>query len=541
MALLARNPTHTASWQALQTHFEEIKLRKMQSFFAEDENRAEKFQIEWNDFFVDFSKNRITEKTLELLLDFAEEMNLTDGIKKYFEGNIINKTENRAVLHTALRAVQTQSINFDGTDIVPEIQKVKSKIKNFASDVISGKLKGSSGLAFTDVVNIGIGGSDLGPQMVVDALHYYKNHLEMHFISNIDGDHIYELLTKLNPETTLFIVVSKTFSTQETLTNATTAKEWFLKSASEEAISKHFIAVSTNEKAAVQFGVSQENIFPMEDWVGGRFSLWSAVGLSIAIAVGAKNFEDLLEGAYEMDSHFAEAKFTQNIPVILSLLSIWYNNFYGAETEAVIPYSQYLATFVPYLQQGIMESNGKGIDRNGKPVRYETGTIIWGGTGSNAQHAFFQLIHQGTKLIPVDFIGFTQPLHDNAEHHNILMANFFAQSEALLNGRESEVKNSNSEMQFEAPYKCFKGNKPTNTILVKKLTPKSLGSLIALYEHKIFVQGYLWNIFSFDQWGVELGKELASNILSNLETENFGNHDSSTRSLLQKYNAGRLS
>ncbi len=541
MALLDLNPTQTASWTALQNHFEEVKSHKMQSLFAADRNRAEKFQIEWQDFFVDFSKNRITEETIKLLVEFANEMNLADGISKYFRGDIINQTENRAVLHTALRCPEGKSVIFEGKDIIPEIHQVKSKINKFASDVISGKLRGHSALAFTDVVNIGIGGSDLGPQMAVDALYFYKNHLNLHFVSNIDGDHIHELLSKLNPETTLFIVVSKTFGTQETLTNATTAKSWFLESASEEAISKHFVAVSTNEDAAMQFGVSQKNIFPMENWVGGRFSLWSAVGLSIAIAVGPENFDEMLEGAYEMDMHFAKAKFDQNIPVILSLLSIWYNNFYGAETEAVIPYSQYLDKFVPYLQQGIMESNGKGIDRTGKAVNYETGTIVWGGTGSNAQHAFFQLIHQGTKLIPVDFIGFSQPLHGNIEHHNILMANFFAQSEALLNGQLSEVKNSKSKTLFEEPYKYFAGNKPTNTILIEKLSSKSLGSLIALYEHKIFIQGYLWNIFSFDQWGVELGKELASNILLDINTENFNKHDSSTLSLLKRYNSSRLS
>ena len=541
MALLTQNPTQTASWKALQNHFEEFKTQKMQSLFAVDSNRAEKFQVEWQDFFVDFSKNRITEDTLKLLVNFASEMKLADGIKKYFSGDLINQTENRAVLHTALRVPQEKKIYFDGTDIIAEIQKVKSKMKDFAYDVIEGNLKGHSELAFTDVVNIGIGGSDLGPQMAVDALCFYKNHLNMHFISNIDGDHIHELLEKLNPETTLFIVVSKTFGTQETLTNATTAKKWFLKSASADAIAKHFVAVSTNEAAAVKFGVSKKHIFPMDNWVGGRFSLWSAVGLSIAIAVGPDNFEELLQGAYEMDTHFAEADFDKNIPIILSLLSIWYNNFYGSETEAVIPYSQYLDKFVPYLQQGIMESNGKGIDRNGKPVDYETGTIIWGGTGSNAQHAFFQLIHQGTKLIPVDFIGFCQPLHENIEHHDILMANFFAQSEALLNGRDSEVKNSDLEARFEKPYKYFEGNKPTNTILIKKLSPKSLGSLIALYEHKIFIQGYLWNIFSFDQWGVELGKELAGKILENIDSSNFNGHDSSTNSLLKKYNASRLS
>lgn len=541
MALLAQNPTQTASWKALKNHFEEIKSKKMQELFAADGNRAEKFQIEWQDFFVDFSKNRITDVTIKLLLDFAKEMNLEDGIKKYFEGHRINQTENRAVLHTALRAAQGKNVFFEGEDIIPTIQEVKSKINKFAAEVISGDLKGYSGLAFTDVVNIGIGGSDLGPQMAVDALFYYKNHLKMHFVSNIDGDHILELLQKLNPETTLFIVVSKTFGTQETLTNASTAKKWFLKGVSEKAISQHFVAVSTNEEAAQEFGVSQNNIFPMENWVGGRFSLWSAVGLSIAIAVGPENFEQLLHGASEMDIHFADTDFDQNIPIILSVLSIWYNNFYEAETEAIIPYSQYLATFVPYLQQAIMESNGKGIGRNAKTIDYQTGTIIWGGTGSNAQHAFFQLIHQGTKLIPVDFIGFSQPLHGNVEHHNILMANFFAQSEALLHGRACNDKDLDSESQFKESFRYFEGNKPTNTILIEKLTPKSLGSLIALYEHKIFIQGYLWNIFSFDQWGVELGKELANNILSDLKAKKFENHDSSTMSLLRKYNSSRLS
>ena len=541
MALLTQNPTQTASWKTLEKHFSEIKSQKMQSLFQADSNRAEKFQIEWKDFFVDFSKNRITEETVNLLLDFAEEMNLRDGIKKYFEGNSINKTENRAVLHTALRAPKDKKVLFEGEDIIPEIHLVKEKIKNFSTEIISGALRGYSDKAFTDIVNIGIGGSDLGPQMAVDALHFYKNHLNTHFISNIDGDHIHELLNRLNPETTLFIVVSKTFSTQETLTNATTAKNWFLKTASEEAVSKHFVAVSTNQEAAIKFGVSQQNIFPMENWVGGRFSLWSAVGLSVAVAVGADYFEEMLQGAYEMDIHFAEAPFDKNIPVILSLLSIWYNNFFNAETEAVIPYSQYLDKFVPFLQQGIMESNGKGIDRNGQKVAYQTGTIIWGGTGSNAQHAFFQLIHQGTKLIPVDFIGFCQSLHGNVEHHDILMANFFAQTEALLNGRSVENQINADKTKFETPYKYFEGNKPTNTILIEKLTPNTLGALIALYEHKIFIQGYLWNIFSFDQWGVELGKELAGNILKEIDLQNFENHDSSTLSLLKKYQSSRLS
>lgn len=539
MALLAKNPTQTASWKALKDHFEETKMQEMQTLFASDCHRAEKFQIEWNDFLVDFSKNRITEQTIKLLLDFANEMDLGDGIRKYFAGDTINKTENRAVLHTALRAPKGKTVLFEGKDIVANIQTVKEKIAEFAIAIISGTLRGYSGQAFTDIVNIGIGGSDLGPQMAVEALHFYRNHLNTHFISNIDGDHIHELLATLNPKTTLFIIVSKTFGTQETLTNARTAKDWFLQTASIEAISNHFVAVSTNQEAAIEFGVSQKNIFPMENWVGGRFSLWSAVGLSIAVAVGPSNFEELLQGAYQMDTHFAEADLEKNIPVILSLVSLWYNNFYRAETEAIIPYSQYLDKFVPFLQQGIMESNGKGIDRDGNVVDYQTGTIVWGGTGSNAQHAFFQLIHQGTKLIPVDFIGFCQPLHGNEEHHNILMANFFAQSEALLNGRRCQIENHNLQTEFSKPFKYFRGNKPTNTILIKKLTPRSLGSLIAMYEHKIFVQGYLWNIFSFDQWGVELGKDLASNILSEINSGEFKDHDSSTISLMKKYKACR--
>lgn len=428
-------------------------------------------------------------------------------------------------------------------NVVPEVFEVKEHIKAFTESVINGTRRGYTGKAFTDVVNIGIGGSDLGPAMVTEALRFYKNHLNAHFVSNVDGDHVHEVLKGLNPETTLFVVVSKTFTTQETLSNATTIKKWFLGHATQEDIAKHFAAVSTNTQAIAEFGIDAENVFPMWDWVGGRFSLWSAVGLSIALAVGFENFDALLAGAHEMDEHFKSADFERNIPVVLALISVWYNNFYGAETEAIIPYTQYLSRFSAYLQQGIMESNGKSVDRNGNRVGYQTGTIIWGEPGTNSQHAFFQLIHQGTKLIPVDFIGFKHSLHGDTDHHNKLMANFFAQTEALMNGktaeevrRELEAKGmEEAAMEKLVPFKVFEGNKPTNTILIDKLTPKSLGSLIALYEHKIFVQGVLWNIFSYDQWGVELGKQLAGNILNDIEGSSIGDHDGSTLRLLRSF------
>ena len=426
---------------------------------------------------------------------------------------------------------------------MPEVYQVKEQIKRFSEAIISGKKKGYTGKAFTDVVNIGIGGSDLGPAMVTEALKFYKNHLKLHFVSNVDGDHAQEILKELNPETTLFVVVSKTFTTQETLSNATTIKSWFLKHATQKDIAAHFAAVSTNTEKIAEFGIAQENVFPMWDWVGGRFSLWSAVGLSIALAVGYENFNELLQGANKMDVHFKETPFKENIPVTLALLSVWYNNFYNAETEAIIPYTQYLSRFSAYLQQGIMESNGKSVDRSGTKVNYETGTIIWGEPGTNSQHAFFQLIHQGTKVIPTDFIGYKYSLHGDISHHNKLMANFFAQTEALMNGKteeevEYELKSSGltqNEINMLTPFKVFEGNKPTNTIFINKLTPKSLGALIAMYEHKIFVQGIIWNIFSFDQWGVELGKQLAKNTLKDIENSDISNHDSSTMTLLQKF------
>lgn len=543
MALSTLNPTLTASWKKLEKHFEELQHVSMQEMFKQDASRAEKFSILWKDFLIDYSKNIVNQETMNLLLELANEMGLKNGIQDYFEGGIINQTENRAVLHTALRAKESAVINVNGVNVVPEVYEVKNKIKNFTNEIVSGKKTGYTGKAFTDVVNIGIGGSDLGPAMVVEALQYYKNQLNVHFVSNVDGDHVNEVIKKLNPETTLFVIVSKTFTTQETLTNSETIRKWFLQSATQEDVAKHFVAVSTNLQKVTEFGINPDNVFPMWDWVGGRFSLWSAVGLSISLAVGFENFEALLNGANEMDEHFKTADFDQNIPVVLALLSVWYNNFFGAESEALIPYTQYLQKLAPYLQQGTMESNGKSVGRDGKTVDYQTGTIIWGEPGTNAQHAFFQLIHQGTKLIPTDFIGFVQPLYGDNNHHDKLMSNFFAQTEALLNGKdESKVQAefdkqglSAEAAQFLLPFKVFAGNKPTNTFLIQKLTPKSLGSLISLYEHKIFVQGFIWNIFSYDQWGVELGKQLANSILDEINANEVKNHDSSTASLLSHF------
>ncbi|OED47517.1 glucose-6-phosphate isomerase [Flavobacteriaceae bacterium (ex Bugula neritina AB1)] len=543
MALPTINPTTTKAWKALQDHYETIKNKHLKDLFSQFPNRAKTFSIQWNDFYVDYSKNRIDETTRALLIDLAKEIQLGNAIKSYFRGEIINKTETRAVLHTALRAPTTSNITVGGQNIVPEITEVKDKIKTFSNQIINGILKGYTNKSFTDIVNIGIGGSDLGPLMVTESLEYYKNHLNVHFISNVDGDHVHQKLKKLNPETTLFIVVSKSFGTQETLSNALTARKWFIKNASEKDINQHFVAVSSNTNKAIDFGINSSNIFPLWDWVGGRFSIWSAVGLSISLSIGYENFEALLEGAYEMDEHFRTADFEENIPVILGMLSIWYANFFGAESEAIIPYSQYLHRLPAYLQQAIMESNGKSVDRNGQRVNYQTGTIIWGEPGTNAQHAFFQLIHQGTKLIPAEFIGFKQSLFKDNDHHNKLMANFFAQTEALMNGKNDiAVLNSlisenlsPEKIKQLTPFKIFEGNKPTTTILIDKLTPKSLGSLIALYEQRIFIQGIVWNIFSYDQWGVELGKQLATKILSEIDNSEVFEHDSSTKSLLNYY------
>jgi glucose-6-phosphate isomerase len=543
MALNTINPTETLSWGKLQNHFTEMQKVSMKEMFEEDKSRTEKFNLQWNDFLIDYSKNIINQETITLLLDLANEVGLKDAISEYFEGALINQTENRAVLHTALRAKESAVVNVNGENVVPEIYDVKSKIKAFTNEVISGARKGYTGKVFTDVVNIGIGGSDLGPVMVVEALQFYNNQLNVHFVSNVDGDHVNEIIKKLDPETTLFVIVSKTFTTQETLTNSETIRKWFLKSATQEDVAKHFVAVSTNIQKVTDFGINPDNVFPMWDWVGGRFSLWSAVGLTISLAIGFDNFDELLGGANEMDDHFKTADFDKNMPVILALLSVWYNNFFGAESEALIPYTQYLQKLAPYLQQGTMESNGKSVGRDGKPVNYETGTIIWGEPGTNAQHAFFQLIHQGTKLIPSDFIGYVKPLYGDEDHHDKLMSNFFAQTEALMQGKSAVQVQSEFDKQglsadkakFLLPFKVFNGNKPTNTILIDKLTPNSLGSLIALYEHKIFVQGVIWNIFSFDQWGVELGKQLANSILEEINTEKVKSHDSSTEFLLNYF------
>ena len=532
------NPTQTNAWKALQKHFAEVKDRHTLSLFEKDAARADKFSIQWHDFYVDYSKNRIDEQTLKLLVNLAEECGLKDAIGKYFGGDLINNTEKRAVLHTVLRAPENSVVNVDGKNVMPEVAAVKHKMKQFSEEVIAGKRKGFTGKAFTDVVNIGIGGSDLGPAMVTEALKFYKNHLNVHFISNVDGDHVLETIKHLNPETTLIVIVSKTFTTLETLSNALTVKEWFLKAGSEKDIAKHFVAVSTNLQEIDKFGIDPDNVFPMWDWVGGRFSLWSAVGLSIALSVGYDNFEKLLKGAHAMDEHFRTAPFEKNIPVVLALLSVWYNNFYGAESQAIIPYTQYLHRFAAYLQQGIMESNGKQTDRDGNAIPYQTGVIIWGEPGTNSQHAFFQLIHQGTKLIPTDFIGFKHSLHGNADHHNKLMANFFAQTEALLKGKtEAEVRKEMGDKVNEAlvPFKVFTGNRPTTSFLIDKLTPESLGSLIAMYEHKIFVEGVIWNIYSYDQWGVELGKQLASKILKDIAGAEISAHDSSTTNLLKQF------
>lgn len=543
MALNTINPTGTEAWNKLQKHYEEMQTASMHDMFLSDASRVEKFNLKWNDFLVDYSKNRINQDTITLLLELANQVGLKSAIADYFNGGIINQTEGRAVLHTALRAKESAVINVEGQNVVPEVYAVKSKIKTFTKEVVSGARTGYTGKAFTDVVNIGIGGSDLGPVMAVEALQFYKNHLNVHFVSNVDGDHVNEVIKKLNPETTLFVIVSKTFTTQETLTNSETIREWFLKSATQSDVAKHFVAVSTNLQKVTEFGINPDNVFPMWDWVGGRFSLWSAVGLSISLAVGFDNFDELLNGANEMDEHFKTADFDKNIPVILALLSVWYNNFFGAESEALIPYTQYLQKLAPYLQQGTMESNGKSVGRDGKPVDYQTGTIIWGEPGTNAQHAFFQLIHQGTKIIPTDFIGFVKPLYGDDNHHDKLMSNFFAQTEALMHGKTQEQVQAEFDKQglskeqaaFLLPFKVFSGNKPTNTILVQKLTPKSLGSLISMYEHKIFVQGIIWNIFSFDQWGVELGKQLANSILDEINTKTIKNHDSSTSFLLNHF------
>ncbi len=546
------NPALTKSWEKLNAHFHQIASIHLKDLFLQDPDRADRYSIRFQDIFLDYSKNRITDETLNLLMALAEEVDLKDAIEKMFAGEKINEIEDRAVLHTALRNRASQAVLCDHQDVMPDVNAVLEQMKQFSEQVRSGRWKGYTGKSITDIVNIGIGGSDLGPVMVTEALKFYADDqkLSVHFVSNIDGTHIAETLKKINPETTLFIIASKTFTTQETITNAETAKKWFLEKARDEAyIEKHFVAISTNSEKVIQFGIDPANMFRFWDFVGGRYSLWSAIGLSIACYAGYENFVKLLTGAHQMDDHFRNEPFRQNIPVILALIGIWYNNFFQAETEVILPYDQYLHRLPAYLQQGNMESNGKNVDRQGKEVSYQTGPIIWGEPGTNGQHAFYQLIHQGTKLIPADFLAPAQPLHNLTNHHHMLLSNFFAQTEALMNGKpETEVLKelragglTENQIAGIAPYKIFKGNKPTNSILYKKLTPEILGSLIAMYEHKIFVQGIIWNVFSFDQWGVELGKQLANKILPELENDKqISSHDPSTNGLINMYKSMRM-
>ena len=544
------NPTQTAAWQALQKHFDEMKDVTIADLFAKDGDRFSKFSATFDDqMLVDYSKNRITEETLAKLQDLAKECDLAGAIKSMFSGEKINRTENRAVLHVALRNRSNTPILVDGKDVMPEVNAVLEKMKTFSEAIISGEWKGYTGKAITDVVNIGIGGSDLGPYMVNEALRPYKNHLNMHFVSNVDGTHIAEVLKKVNPETTLFLVASKTFTTQETMTNAHSARDWFLKAAGDEKhVAKHFAALSTNAKAVGEFGIDTANMFEFWDWVGGRYSLWSAIGLSIVLSIGFDNFVELLSGAHAMDKHFSTTPAEKNLPVLLALIGIWYNNFFGAETEAILPYDQYMHRFAAYFQQGNMESNGKYVDRNGNVVDYQTGPIIWGEPGTNGQHAFYQLIHQGTKMVPCDFIAPAITHNPLSDHHQKLLSNFFAQTEALAFGKSREVVEQEyrdqgkdpATLDYVVPFKVFEGNRPTNSILLREITPFSLGALIALYEHKIFTQGVILNIFTFDQWGVELGKQLANRILPELKDDKeISNHDSSTNGLINRYKAWR--
>ncbi|MBY8246541.1 glucose-6-phosphate isomerase [Vibrio fluvialis] len=544
------NPTQTQAWKALTAHFESAQDMDLKTLFAEDSQRFAKYSTRFgNDILVDYSKNLVNEETMKHLFALAEETDVKSAIQAMFSGEAINQTEGRSVLHTALRNRSNTPVVVKGEDVMPAVNAVLDKMKSFSERIIGGEWKGFTGKAITDVVNIGIGGSDLGPYMVTEALTPYKNHLTMHFVSNVDGTHIAETLKKVNPETTLFLVASKTFTTQETMTNAHSARDWFLATAGDDAhVAKHFAALSTNAQAVAEFGIDTDNMFEFWDWVGGRYSLWSAIGLSIILSIGFDNFVELLTGAHEMDKHFVETPFESNVPMILALIGIWYNNFHGAESEAILPYDQYMHRFAAYFQQGNMESNGKFVDRDGNPVTYQTGPIIWGEPGTNGQHAFYQLIHQGTKLIPCDFIAPALTHNAVSDHHQKLMSNFFAQTEALAFGKSAEVvkaefiKAGKTEEEVAAliPFKVFEGNRPTNSILVKQITPRSLGNLIAMYEHKIFVQGVIWNIFTFDQWGVELGKQLANQILPELaDGAQISSHDSSTNGLINAFKAFR--
>ncbi len=539
------NPTTTNAWKKLEEYYFGFEGTHIKELFEKDSERFQNYSLKFEDILVDFSKNIIDNTVRELLIELVNECGLKDAIKSFYSGEKINVTENRSVLHTALRNRSNTPIIVDGKDVMPKINVVLNQMKDFSVDVISGTWKGYSGKSITDIVNIGIGGSDLGPLMVTEALKPYKNHIKLHFVSNVDGTHIVETLKLVNPETTLFIIASKTFTTQETMTNANTARDWFLNSAKDEDfVKKHFVAVSTNADAVSAFGIDTKNMFRFWNWVGGRYSLWSAIGLTIVCGIGYDNYIELLEGAHAMDNHFSDTDFDQNIPVILALIGVWYNNFYGAESEAILPYDQYMYRFSAYFQQGNMESNGKSVDRNGEQVDYQTGPIIWGEPGTNGQHAFYQLIHQGTKLIPCDFIASAINHNQIGDHHPKLLANFFAQTEAMMVGKSAgqvtaELKaagKSEAEIAELVPFKVFMGNIPTNSILLKKLTPRALGSLIAMYEHKIFVQGVIWNVYSFDQWGVELGKQLASEILPELTNETVvTKHDASTNGLINAY------
>jgi len=541
--------TTTQAYKYLTDHYIDIVSKSLKEMFDTDDQRFNKFSIQFEDILLDYSKNRIDDETIALLIQLAKECSLKEAIDAMYSGEKINVTEGRPVLHIALRNRSNTPIYVDGKDVMPDVNKVLDQMKSFSEAIISGEWKGYTGKAITDVVNIGIGGSDLGPVMVTEALKAYKNHLNLHFVSNVDGTHIVETLKVVDPETTLFLVASKTFTTQETMGNAHSARDWFLASGATEAdVAKHFAALSTNAAAVEKFGIDTKNMFEFWDWVGGRYSLWSAIGLSIALSIGFENFADLLAGAHATDNHFKSAEFDQNIPVIMGLIGIWYNNFFEAETNVILPYDQYLHRFSAYFQQGDMESNGKHVDRNGKDVDYSTGPIIWGEPGTNGQHAFYQLIHQGTKLIPADFIAPAQSHNPLGEHHNMLLSNFFAQTEALMNGKTEEVVieelkasgKSEEEIAKIAPFKVFEGNRPTNSFLIKKITPYTLGALIAMYEHKIFTQGIIWNIYSFDQWGVELGKQLAGKILPELkDNAEISSHDSSTNGLINQYKAWR--
>jgi len=541
--------TTTQSYKYLADHYIDVVSESLKGLFDSDNERFAKFSVQFEEILLDYSKNRITDQTIALLLQLAKECRLNDAIHAMFSGEVINVTEGRPVLHIALRNRSNTPILVDGKDVMPDVNKVLQHMKEFSEAIISGSWKGYTGKPITDVVNIGIGGSDLGPVMVTEALKSYKNHLNLHFVSNVDGTHIVETLKGLNPETTLFLIASKTFTTQETMANAHSARDWFIKSGGkDEDVAKHFAALSTNADGVGKFGIDTKNMFEFWDWVGGRYSLWSAIGLSIVLSIGFENFTELLAGAHAMDNHFKTAEPEQNLPTILALVGIWYNNFFEAETNAILPYDQYMHRFAAYFQQGDMESNGKHVDRNGNNVEYSTGPIIWGEPGTNGQHAFYQLIHQGTKLIPCDFIAPAQSHNPLGEHHTMLLSNFFAQTEALMNGKSHEevvaelkaAGKSPEEIEKLAPFKEFEGNRPTNSILVKKITPHSLGSLIAMYEHKIFVQGIIWNIYSFDQWGVELGKQLAGKILPELRNnDEITSHDSSTNGLINKYKAWR--